>query len=154
MIVDRKWLSCDTLTMRSPGELVDRFRSEGLKVTPQRELVFRLLHLNSAHPTADSVYAAARAEMPMISLKTVYQVLHDLRELGEIQTIEVGSGALRFDPNTSDHHHLVCSSCDRVADVNVDVTPLSVSRNQRNGFTVESVEVTFRGTCQQCRIVP
>ncbi len=137
--------------MLPPAEMVDRFRAEGLKVTPQRELVFRLLHGNQMHPSADVVYAAARETMPMISLKTVYQVLHDLRELGEIQTIEVGTGSLRFDPNTEDHHHLVCGSCGRVADVHVDTTDLTLSRSQRSGFEVEAVEVTFRGTCASCR---
>jgi Fe2+ or Zn2+ uptake regulation protein len=137
--------------MLPPAAMVDRFRAEGLKVTPQRELVFRLLYGNEMHPSADVVYAAARETMPMISLKTVYQVLHDLRELGEIQTIEVGTGSLRFDPNTEDHHHLVCVSCGRVADVHVDTTDLTLSRSQRSGFEVDAVEVTFRGTCASCR---
>jgi Fur family transcriptional regulator, peroxide stress response regulator len=134
-----------------PLELIDRFRAVGLKVTPQRELVFRLVHNNQAHPTADSVFAAAREVMPMISLKTVYQVLHDLRELGEIQTVEVGSGSVRFDPNIDKHHHLVCSVCDNISDVQVDASSLTLSRTQRNGFTVDNVEVTFRGTCSTCR---
>ncbi len=131
--------------------MVDRFRAEGLKVTPQRELVFRLLHGNFAHPSADAVFVAARKTMPMISLKTVYQVLHDLRELGEIQTIEVGTGSLRFDPNITDHHHLVCSVCGRVADVHVDASAMTLSRSQRSGFEIDAVEVTFRGTCATCR---
>ncbi len=139
--------------MLAPSEMVDRFRAEGLKVTPQRELVFRLLHGNQMHPSADVVFAAARESMPMISLKTVYQVLHDLRELGEIQTIEVGTGSLRFDPNTAEHHHLVCTSCGRVADVQIDTSPMTLSRSQRSGFDIDAVEVTFRGTCSACRSV-
>jgi Fur family transcriptional regulator, peroxide stress response regulator len=137
--------------MQSSSALVDRFRAEGLKVTPQRELVFRLLQDNQSHPTAESVFAAAREVMPMISLKTVYQVLHDLRDLGEIQTLELGTGALRFDPNTGDHHHLVCTSCSSVVDVTLDTSDLSLSRTQRHGFTVDAVEVTFRGLCSTCR---
>jgi Fur family transcriptional regulator, peroxide stress response regulator len=137
--------------MQSSSALVDRFRAEGLKVTPQRELVFRLLQNNQSHPTAESVFAAAREVMPMISLKTVYQVLHDLRDLGEIQTLELGTGALRFDPNTGDHHHLVCTSCGSVVDIMLDTSELSLSRAQRHGYSVEAVEVTFRGLCISCR---
>ena len=33
---------------------------------------------NDRHPTVDSLYDAARTEMPTISLKTVYQTVHDL----------------------------------------------------------------------------
>jgi Fe2+ or Zn2+ uptake regulation protein len=132
-------------------ELVDRFRSEGLKVTPQRELIFRLLHENHSHPTAESIYLVATQTMSTISLKTVYQVLNDLRDLGEIQSLEFGTGAIRFDPNVEDHHHLVCSSCNSVFDVAVDSSEVSLSNAQRQGFTVGSVEITYRGICRPCR---
>jgi Fe2+ or Zn2+ uptake regulation protein len=145
---------CESGFMRSTVELIEHFRAQGLKVTPQRELVFRLLENNTGHPTADSVYAAAAATMPTISLKTVYQVLNDLRELGEIQTIEVGTGAIRFDPNTGEHHHLVCRSCGLVRDIDVDASELSVPRARRLGYTIEAVEVTFRGVCADCRRLP
>ena len=136
--------------MRNRDELVERFRAEGLKVTPQRELVFRLLENNTTHPTAESVHAAAVASMPTISLKTVYQVLHDLRDLGEIQSIEVGTGAIRFDPNVDDHHHLVCRTCGMVSDVRVDLSDLAIPSARGFGFTVDAVEVTFRGQCSNC----
>lgn len=134
-----------------PEELWALFRERGLKVTPQRELVFRLLHRNVTHPTAEAVHSAALEVMPMISLKTVYQVLNDLRRLGEIQSIELGTGALRFDPNTSEHHHLVCQGCGDVRDVHLDTSELLLNRSQRHGFSLESVDVTFRGLCQSCR---
>jgi Fur family transcriptional regulator, stress-responsive regulator len=137
--------------MRTSAELTALFRERGLKVTPQRELVFRLLEGNRSHPTAEAVYSSALESMPMISLKTVYQVLNDLRALGEIQSIEVGTGALRFDPNTSEHHHLVCEGCGDVRDIHLDTAELSVPRSQRHGFSLQGVDVTFRGLCGACR---
>jgi Fur family transcriptional regulator, stress-responsive regulator len=137
--------------MRTTFELTALFRERGLKITPQRELIFRLLQGNVTHPTAETVYSAALEAMPMISLKTVYQVLNDLRALGEIQSIEVGTGALRFDPNITEHHHLVCQSCGEVRDVHLDTTDLLLTRSQRHGFSLEGVDVTFRGLCAPCR---
>ncbi len=122
-----------------------------MKVTPQRELLFRLLHGNTSHPTADSVYSAAVEVMPTMSLKTVYQVLNDLKALGELQTIEVGTGAVRFDPNTGDHHHLVCNGCGVVHDIEINASDLVLARGQRHGFSVSDVEITFRGLCPTCR---
>jgi Fur family transcriptional regulator, peroxide stress response regulator len=136
--------------VRSPSELVDRFRAEGLKVTPQRELIFRLLHENYGHPTAEAIYLAASQTMSTISLKTVYLVLNDLRDLGEIQSWEFGTGAIRYDPNVRDHHHLVCTNCDAVFDVDVDSSELSLPRSQKQGFSVDSVEITYRGQCASC----
>ena len=136
--------------MQTPAQLTDAFRRNGLKVTPQRELVFRILHGNDAHPTAEAVYAVAREAMPTISLKTVYQVLHDLADLGELQMLDVGTGAARFDPNVDGHQHLVCNACGTVRDVFV-APELTVPSEQAHGFEVTSSEVIFRGTCAACR---
>ncbi len=35
-----------SLPVRSPAELTDIFRANNLKVTPQRQLLFRLMHGN------------------------------------------------------------------------------------------------------------
>jgi Fe2+ or Zn2+ uptake regulation protein len=141
---------CKVVAVKSPTELVDLFRSEGLKATPQRDLVFRLLHNNPTHPTAEAIYSAAAVTMPTISLKTVYQILNDLRELGEIQSLDFATGATRFDPNIGDHHHLVCRHCGAIFDVHIDDSDLSLPQSQRHGFVVDDVEVTFRGLCAQC----
>ncbi|HSB84936.1 MAG TPA: transcriptional repressor [Ilumatobacteraceae bacterium] len=135
--------------MRPPAELTEAFRRQNLKVTPQRQLLFRLLHGNAAHPSADVLFAEASALMPGISLRTVYQTLNDLAEMGELQHVSVGSGPSRFDPNTDDHHHAVCDRCGDVFDVYVDnLAALQV--DGLNGFAPSTVRLVFSGTCQHC----
>jgi len=141
--------------VRSPEELSALFKAQGLKVTPQRQCIFRVLHGNDAHPTAESVFAAAVAEMPGIALKTVYQTLHDLAEMGEITVLDLGTGATRFDPNVGPrHHHLVCRRCGKVRDLHVDFGSLSVPEADRQGFRVGSPEIVFRGLCEPCAHTP
>ena len=135
--------------MKSPAELTELFRSQGMKVTPQRQCIFRVLHGNDVHPTAEAVYAAASAEMPTISLKTVYQTLHELAAMGEIHQLDLGTGSTRFDPNVEGHHHLVCTRCGKVRDVYVRPR-VRVSDDQLEGFVVDSTEVVLRGLCKQC----
>lgn len=138
--------------MRSPSELTRLFHERGLKVTPQRQCIFGLLHGNTLHPTAESVYLAARSEMPTISLKTVYATLHDLAAMGEVRELDLGTGAARFDPNVERaHHHLVCEECGRVRDLHAHYRGLSVPGSQLQGFTVGVAEVIFRGRCSKCR---
>jgi len=137
--------------VKTPAELTELFRARGLKVTPQRQCIFRILDGNDVHPTADAVFAAARSEMPMISLKTVYQTLNDLAEMGEILQLDVGTGSSRFDPNVDSHHHLVCDACGKVRDVYADLPVLKVPKGREQGFTVSSAEVVFRGLCDECR---
>ncbi|HUY64893.1 MAG TPA: transcriptional repressor [Acidimicrobiales bacterium] len=138
--------------MRSPDELTRLFRSEGRKVTPQRQCIFRVLHGDVTHPTAESVYAAARADMETISLKTVYQTLHELAALGELAPLDLGTGTTRFDPNVEDpHHHLVCKRCGKVRDLHVDFSTVTVPPGADEGFEVGGAEVVFRGLCETCR---
>lgn len=136
--------------MKSPDQLTDLFRVRGLKVTPQRQCIFRILHDARTHPTAESVYAQARAEMPTLSLRTVYQTLNDLAEMGELVPLHLGTGPARFDPNLEPHHHLVCNTCGTVVDLHVDFPDVEVPARARHGFDVAGTEITFRGTCAQC----
>jgi Fe2+ or Zn2+ uptake regulation protein len=137
--------------MKTTTELTDLFRERGLRVTPQRQMIFGLLHGNDAHPTVESLYERARAEMPTMSLKTVYQTVHDLEALGEVSVLDLGTGSLRVDPNVEHaHHHLVCSSCGRVRDLAVEFDGLRVPGRLRHDFTVDSVQVIFRGRCDDC----
>src|ERR1700722_7072889 len=123
--------------------MVRLFRERGLKVTPQRECIFEVLWGAEAHPSAEAVYAEARNRMPPMSLKTVYQTLHDLALMGEIQQLDLGTGASRFDPNVDIHHHLVCTSCGKVRDLYADYSLVEVPAGAAQGFTVGAAEVVF-----------
>lgn len=137
------------VAVKSPAELTEIFRARGLKVTPQRQCIFRVLHGSGVHPTAEAVYAAAASEMPTISLKTVYQTLHDLADMGEIQQIDLGTGSSRFDPNTDGHHHFVCGRCGLVRDLYVNPR-VRLPAGELDGFTIDSTEVVLRGLCRDC----
>jgi Fe2+ or Zn2+ uptake regulation protein len=137
--------------MRSPAEMVQLFREQGLKVTPQRECIFDVLWGAETHPTAESVYAEARTRMPTMSLKTVYQTLNDLTDMGEIQQLDLGTGSSRFDPNVDVHHHLVCNRCGKVRDLYADYGTVEVPASARQGFVVGTAEVVFRGLCADCQ---
>lgn len=138
--------------MRPPAEMTELFRQRGLKMTPQRELIFELLWGAGHHPTADSVYAEARHRMPTMSLRTVYQTLNDLAAMGELQALDMGTGSTRFDPNTDAHHHLVCIACGKVRDLYADYSAVSVPPGAAEGFQVGAAEVVFRGLCEDCNI--
>jgi Fe2+ or Zn2+ uptake regulation protein len=137
--------------MKTSDQLTERFRERGLRVTPQRQVIFRLLYGDDAHPTVESLYERAQAEMPTMSLKTVYQTVHDLEALGEVDLLDLGTGSLRVDPNVEHpHHHLVCRSCGRIRDLPIEFDDLRVPGRYRRDFTVDAVQVIFRGRCDNC----
>jgi Fe2+ or Zn2+ uptake regulation protein len=135
--------------VKSPTELTEAFRATGLKVTPQRQLLFRLMHGNTMHPTAEALYSEASAQMPGISLRTVYQTLTDLASMGELRLIDVGAGAVRFDPNVDEHHHVICQGCGNVRDVYVAGSQ-ALHIEGLDGFSVDSTSILFHGSCASC----
>lgn len=134
--------------------MVQLFRDRGLKVTPQRECIFEVVWGAEHHPTAGWVHAEARSRMPTMSLRTVYQTLNDLTEMGEMHQLDLGTGASRFDPNTDVHHHIVCTICGKVRDLYADLTAISLPAEASHGFAVGAAEVVFRGRCEDCRSEP
>jgi len=135
--------------MHSPAELATQFRSMGRKLTPQRQLIFSLLHNNQSHPTAETLYGVASAQMPGISLRTVYQTLNELADMGELQLIDIGEGGTRFDPNINDHHHAICTDCGKIRDVHVKGAA-SLKPNDAHDFVISEVGVVFKGLCAEC----
>jgi len=136
--------------VRTPEELTEIFRARGLKITQQRQSIFRALHGSTVHPTAEAVFASVRDEMPAISLRTVYQTLNDLAAMGEIHAVDLGTGSVRFDPHTGPHHHLVCDGCGRVQDVEAEFPGVTVPDAGASGFAVRTTEIVFRGDCRDC----
>lgn len=136
--------------MKDADELTTEFRARGFKVTPQRRKIFEVLSGSELHPSAEMVYQLVRTEMPTISLRTVYQTLNDLAAMGEIASLDLGTGATRFDPTGAPHHHLVCTGCGAIRDVHSDFPEVVVPPVAADEFTVTATEIVFRGLCSTC----
>lgn len=135
----------------SPQEALEAAcRAHGLPVTVQRRVILETLAAHDDHPTADAVFEEVRRRLPEVSRTTVYRVLDTLVRLGlAVKICSPGSG-VRFDPRTSRHHHLVCSRCERVIDLDAPaLDALALPRTA--AFEISDYSVHFRGTCATCR---
>lgn len=134
------------------SDLLERLRGRGWRLTAQRRVVAEVLDGDHVHYTADEVHARASERLPEISRATVYNTLGELVSLGEIIEVSTDGRAKRYDPNAHhDHHHLVCSRCGTIRDVHPAGNPLGdLPAQERFGFTVTAVEVTYRGICPSC----
>jgi Fur family transcriptional regulator, peroxide stress response regulator len=136
--------------MRDVDALAADLHARGLRVTPQRQLIYSLLAAEPNHPTVEAVHSAVVAVQPTVSLRTVYQAMHDLEAMGEIRLVQVGDGRLRVDTRPERHAHLRCTGCGRLEDVDVDLTGLVLPVAQARGFAVDRAEVIFSGRCATC----
>lgn len=135
---------------RTNGDIAAKFRTAGLRATPQRRAVWSAFGATSdEHLAADEVFGRARRELPELSRATVYNTLAAFVEAGLLQTVE-NRGATLYDPNPDQaHHHFRCRVCDHLYDVHVEgVENLGVSGDK--AFVVESTSVLLGGICPDC----
>jgi len=138
--------------MRSTAELMAVLREHGWKVTAQRVAVYEALRDCGTHPTADEVFAIATARIGTISIRSVYQTLHELAELGEVRAVHIVPGAARFDTNTTHHDHLVCMQCGRVEefyDAEIEKRQIKVAKDR--GFEISEHALYLYADCTKPR---
>ena len=127
-------------------------RAKGLPVTVQRRAIFELLAGRTDHPTADQVWEAARVRLPGVSRTTVYRVLATFVRLGLVVKTPHPGSAARFDPRADRHHHLVCTECDRVVDVESKrLDAVTLPDAAALGFEIDDFSIHIRGVCAACR---
>jgi Fur family transcriptional regulator, stress-responsive regulator len=127
-------------------------RERGYRVTGQRLAVLRAV-TGEPHLTAETVAATVRAELGAISLQAVYDVLEVLEDVGLIRRIQPAGSPARFEARVSDnHHHVICRTCGRTADVDcaVGYAPCLTAADDM-GFEIDEAEVIYWGRCSDCR---
>jgi Fe2+ or Zn2+ uptake regulation protein len=131
-------------------DLTETLRARGMRVTPQRLAVHGALQALGTHSTAEEVLERVHGTVPGVSLPTVYAALELLADLGLANRVQAGR-AVRFDPRTQPHHHLVCSSCGAVTDLDADVElGPALERARGMGAQTSGAEVIVRGLCARC----
>lgn len=132
-----------------------RLRAAGLRVTDSRRAVVDAL-VERPHASADELYALVARTVPGTSLQSVYNALGDFVDAGLARRIEPagrpGLFELRVDDN---HHHLICSLCGAVEDVDcvIGAAPCLTPSDAR-GYALQVAEVTFWGVCPTCAQAP
>ncbi|MCU0610277.1 MAG: transcriptional repressor, partial [Candidatus Eisenbacteria bacterium] len=88
---------------------VQRFReactAARVRLTHQRLEIFREVAGTGDHPDVEAIWRAVRKRIPTVSLDTVYRTLWLLNDVGAITTLGLPRERIRFDANTTPHHH-------------------------------------------------
>jgi Fe2+ or Zn2+ uptake regulation protein len=135
--------------------LTQALHDQGMRVTPQRLVIARVLQRLDRHASVDEVATEVVKEFPSVSVPTVYSALELLSDLGFARRVTVAPGAVLYDPHTDDHHHLVCRRCHSVTDVQLDLdTAGALASAESHGFAPDRAELVVTGLCQDCRARP
>jgi Fur family peroxide stress response transcriptional regulator len=121
-------------------------------LTPQRDAVLQVIREREDHPTANEIFQAAQVRLPGISYATVYNSLRYLKQAGLVHEIKFGDGASRYDRETERHDHAICSDCGKLVDFDLpQAAELIQAAARKSKFKPESVHLTLRGVCPDCR---
>ncbi len=134
------------------AQLEGTLRGAGLRVTAGRIAVLRTLSAQP-HADAETVFRSVRVSLPDTSIQNVHNVLGDLAEAGLVRRIEPAGSPARYERRTGDnHHHVVCTACGAVADVDCVVGRAPcLHPSDAAGYAVDMAEVTFWGLCPSCQ---
>ncbi len=148
-VLDRVQNSIESNSLTDAAELL---RQNGVAITAQRLAVLRAVS-DRPHGTADVIAAEVRDKIGVISRQAVYDALGLLARKGLIRRIQpAGSPALYEDRVGDEHHHVICRTCGKTADVDCAVgkTPCLIAADAA-GFQIDEAEVIYWGTCPDCR---
>jgi Fe2+ or Zn2+ uptake regulation protein len=141
-----------TLSRTADDILRDALEANGQRFTGQRAAIYRFLSSTDKHPTADEVFLAVRAEVPVISLATVYKSLETLVGCGLAVKLAFGDGSARYDGRTDPHHHARCLLCSRMFDLpgRPPARDLAEFEDRPEGFRVMGYRLELTGYCRDC----
>ncbi|PRY68934.1 Fur family ferric uptake transcriptional regulator [Glaciihabitans tibetensis] len=128
-----------------------QLRDAALRVTAGRLAVLAAIE-EHPHSDADTLCRIVRAQLPGISVQSVHNVLHDLTNAELLRRIEPAGSSARYERRLGDnHHHVVCSVCGTIADVDcVHGEAPCLTPSNTSGFVIDTAEITFWGVCADC----
>jgi Fur family ferric uptake transcriptional regulator len=128
-------------------------RARGMRWTPQRRLLLRVLAESAGHVTAAELIDRCRSQDPDTTPSTVYRTLDVLEDLGLVSHAHGADGHEEYHvlPET-DHGHLHCKACGRSWNIEADEAgALVASLRRRRGFAVELSHLSVSGRCADCQ---
>ena len=143
------------LRTRALDDFRRRCKERGLAFTFQRQVIYEAVVDSREHPTPELIYEQVRQRIPSISLGTIYKNVKTFLDSGVLKEVTLHHGSLRLESNMTPHHHLVCSSCKAIFDIEESaVEPVQLPASELpNGFSIKHCRVEFVGECKSCQTV-
>jgi Fur family transcriptional regulator, peroxide stress response regulator len=140
------------MTISEANEFRTLCERAGIAVTHQRQVVYQVLRSMHGHPSPEEVYARVRVKIPAISLATVYKNIHLFIDSGIFSEVSLHHGSLRVETNARAHHHLVCTGCKSITDIDADKLGIAAREHKLpGGFLAQRYAVDVLGLCADCQ---
>jgi Fur family ferric uptake transcriptional regulator len=83
---------------------------------------------------------------------TVYRIMDYLYQNGIVDKMEFGEGKYRYEIKKNHHHHLICTNCGKIEEVEGDfLKKLEEEIYKTKRFKVKNHSLEFFGLCKDCQ---
>jgi len=137
---------------RPASALTPSLRDAGMRHTPQREAILRVLQAADRPLTAEEIWAGMAQQRS--GIPTVYRNLERFVREGWAESLQGPDQVMRFVRCRSahHHHHLACDVCGRMVEVDVcGLGPSLLDMEQISGFRITRHQLTVFGICPDCQ---
>jgi Fur family ferric uptake transcriptional regulator len=116
-------------------------------------MILSAIENSDDHISAEEIYAQVVAKYPNVNISTVYRTLELLKRLGLVTETDLGGGRVRYHPaDRGHHHHLVCTECGAIMDLDESLLSSLESRLLREyKFIADLKHLAIFGRCTNCR---
>jgi Fe2+ or Zn2+ uptake regulation protein len=143
--------SCQPLGVDRAGQILQRLRAEGSRITVARRALVEALVTAADHVTADDLAARVQAAHPAVHRSTIYRTLEALEHAGIVEHVHLGHGRAVYHLTDDRHLHLVCDACGAVVEVpEATISDLVNRIRDHHDFTIDSRHFALPGLCSAC----
>ena len=128
---------------------IEKLKSSGLKVTPQRVAIIEYLS-EYGHLSIAKMYELVKEKFPSISLATIYKNVNAMIDNGFLKEVKIIGQDSRYELNYGEHSHVVCKKCGKVVDIEMESSELLKEAGEKSDMCVESSSMVFYGICKEC----
>lgn len=129
----------------------DFLRSKNLKHSKPRRDIVEVFLASDGHLSAQELFDLAKQKNPRIGFATVYRTLKLLEECRLARTMDYGDGTLRYEPNRFQHHHIICTGCNRTVEfLSPELESLLQQVQKMHHFMPQLHAVRILSTCLHC----
>ncbi|WP_432970289.1 Fur family transcriptional regulator [Dactylosporangium sp. CA-233914] len=121
---------------------------------PHRDAILGLLAATDRFRSASEVHVELLRRGSRAGMTTVYRVLHQLAEAGELDVVVLGDGARRYRRcGPAAHDHLTCRRCGRTVELPTGwIHDWAQTVADRHGFRDVDTVLQLSGVCRRCAV--
>ncbi|NPA58042.1 MAG: transcriptional repressor [Aquificae bacterium] len=134
-------------------EFRETIKSAGLKYTPQREKIFKVILSTRGHFEIEELVHKIRSKNINVSRATVYRTLEILKNLGYVNEVIKFKNKTIYEVALKDHHdHLICRKCKKIIEFHSDeIEKLQSKICEEYGFKPDFHRLEIFGLCKDCQ---